>query len=168
MTATPGTLLHVKGGGALGRQYGLWHALEALGYRFVHPRYTKVPTEFTAASAEVLNRDFAPEVKKRRGLHLHTLHPIETLYDFWLPGDENLDGGKRAIDFVIKNRGNYVQWAALDDIVKSAPQRARVAAAHPGADRLRARARRAHRHRVAVVRSEQPAERVRSHRRYDG
>lgn len=119
-----GTLLHVKGGGALGRQYGLWHALEALGYRFVHPRYTKVPTEFTAASAEVLNRDFAPEVKKRRGLHLHTLHPIESLYDFWLPGDENLDGGKRAIDFVIKNRGNYVQWAALDDIQKSATQRA--------------------------------------------
>ena len=113
-----GTLLLVKGGGPLGRQYGLWHALEALGYRFPHPRYTKVPTDFTAAPGEALGKDFAPEVKKRRGLHLHTLHPIETLYDFWIPGPENLEGGKRAIDFLIKNRGNYIQWAALDDIVR--------------------------------------------------
>ena len=58
-------------------------------------------------------------MKQRRGLHLHTLHPIETLYDFWIPGPENLDGAKRAIDFLIKNRGNYVQWCALDDIVKT-------------------------------------------------
>lgn len=114
-----GTLLHVLGGGPLGRQYGLWHALETLGYRFPHPRYTKVPTDFTAARPEVLGRDYAPEVKKRRGLHLHTLHPIETLYDFWIPGPENLEGGKRAIDFLIKNRGNYLQWCALDDILKT-------------------------------------------------
>lgn len=114
-----GTLLQVYGGGALGRQYGLWHALEALGYRFPHPRYTRVPTEFTAAPASALGRDYAPEVKKRRGLHLHTLHPIEGLYDFWLPGPEALEGGKRTIDFVIKNRGNYLQWCALDDIVRT-------------------------------------------------
>jgi hypothetical protein len=114
-----GTLLHVLGGGPLGRQYGLWHALESLGYRFPHPRYTKVPTEFTAARAEVLGRDYAPDVKKRRGLHLHTLHPIESMYDFWIPGPENLEGAKRAIDFLVKNRGNYIQWAALDDIEKT-------------------------------------------------
>lgn len=115
-----GTLLHARGGGPLGRQYALWHALEALGYRFPHPRYTKVPTEFAAAPAGVLGKDFSPEVKKRRGLHLHTLHPIETLYDFWVPGEANLEGGKRAIDFLIKNRGNYLQWCALDDIQKDA------------------------------------------------
>ncbi len=114
-----GTLINAKGGGVLGKQYALWHALESFGYRFPHPRYTKVPTEFTPASAEVLGRTFEPEVKKRRGIHLHTLHPIETLYDFWLEGAENLEGGKRAIDFIVKNRGNYVQWCALDDIVKT-------------------------------------------------
>lgn len=114
-----GTLIQVRGGGALGRQYGLWHALEALGYRFPHPRYTKIPGDFTAAPASALGRDYAPEVKKRRGLHLHTLHPIEGLYDFWLPGPENLEGGKRTIDFVIKNRGNYIQWCALDDIMRT-------------------------------------------------
>ncbi len=114
-----GTVLHVKGGGALGRQYGLWHALEGLGYRFPHPRYTKLPTDFTAARGDLLNVDYAPDVKQRRGLHLHTLHPIETLYDFWVPSPENLEGAKRAIDFLIKNRGNYLQWCALDDIVKT-------------------------------------------------
>ncbi len=114
-----GTLLLVRGGGALGRQYGLWHALEALGYRFPHPRYTKVPTEFASAPSNALGVDYSPEIKQRRGLHLHTLHPIETLYDFWIPGPENLDGAKRAIDFLIKNRGNYIQWCALDDIVKT-------------------------------------------------
>lgn len=114
-----GTLLLVRGGGALGRQYGLWHALEALGYRFPHPRYTKVPAEFTSAPASALGVDFSPAIKQRRGLHLHTLHPIETLYDFWIPSAENLDGAKRTIDFLIKNRGNYLQWAALDDIVKT-------------------------------------------------
>ena len=114
-----GTLIQVRGGGALGRQYGLWHALEALGYRFPHPRYTKIPGDFMAAPASALGRDYAPEVKKRRGLHLHTLHPIEGLYDFWLPGPENLEGGKRTIDFVIKNRGNYIQWCALDDIMRT-------------------------------------------------
>lgn len=113
-----GTLLHVRGGGALGRQYGLWHALELFGYRFPHPRYTKVPAEFAAADPSVLNKEFVPEVQKRRGLHLHTLHPIEALYDFWIPSPENLEGGKRAIDFLIKNRGNYLQWCALDDIMK--------------------------------------------------
>ncbi len=114
-----GTLLQVRGGGPLGRQYGLWHALEALGYRFPHPRYTRRPGEFLAADPSVLNRDYAPEMKKRRGLHLHTLHPIESLYDFWIPSPENLEGGKRAIDFLIKNRGNYLQWCALDDIDKN-------------------------------------------------
>lgn len=111
-----GTVLHAKGGGVLGKQYALYAALEGLGYRFVHPRYTKIPAVFLSATE--LGRDFSPDVKKRRGLHLHTLHPIETLYDFWIPSEANLEGGKRAIDFLIKNRGNYLQWCALDDIVK--------------------------------------------------
>lgn len=114
-----GTRLLVRGGAPLGKQYGLWHALEALGYRFVHPWHTKVPQAFTAAGAEVLGKDFSPEVDQRRGLHLHTLHPTESLYDFWLPGEANLEGALRTVDFVVKNRGDYVQWCALDDIVKT-------------------------------------------------
>ncbi len=114
-----GVKLTVQGGGALGRQYGVWQAMEALGFRFTHPWYTHKPTQFTSAPADVLNRDFEPSVKKRRGLHLHTLHPTESLADFWVPGDANLEGAKRTVDFLIKNRGNYLQWCALDDIVKT-------------------------------------------------
>lgn len=115
-----GTLINAKGGGTLGRQYALWNALELLGYRFVHPRYTKTPAEYVAVDATLLGVDHTPDVDERRGLHLHTLHPIEALYDFWVPGEANLEGGKRAIDFVLKNRGNYIQWCALDDIEKDA------------------------------------------------
>lgn len=113
-----GTLLLVSGGEKLGVQYGLWHALELLGYRFLHPWQSVVPTTPRAAPAAELGVEHAPEMKKRRGLHLHTLHPIESLYDFWLPGEGNLEGALRTVDFLIKNRGNYIQWAALDDVQK--------------------------------------------------
>lgn len=114
-----GTRLLVTGGAPLGLQYGLAHALEAFGYRFLHPWKTKLPDQFLTPDASLLGHDFAPAMTKRRGLHLHTLHPIEALYDLWVPGAANLEGAKRTIDFVIKNRGNYVQWCALDDITNS-------------------------------------------------
>lgn len=126
-----GTRVTVRGGAPLGKQYGLWHALEALGYRFVHPWHTRVPEAFTAAPAAALGADFSPEVDLRRGLHLHTLHPTESLYDFWLPGEQNLEGALRTVDFVVKNRGNYLQWCALDDIMRpevAAPWRAHTRA----------------------------------------
>lgn len=113
-----GLRLTAKGGGALGKQYALWHSLEAFGFRFTHPWYTHKPATFTKAPADALGKDFSPSVKKRRGLHLHTLHPTESLADFWVPGEKNLEGAKRTIDFLVKNRGNYLQWCALDDIVK--------------------------------------------------
>lgn len=113
-----GTRLVVRGGAPLGKQYGLWHSLETLGYRFVHPWHTKMPEVFTSAPADALGQDFSPEVDLRRGLHLHTLHPTESLYDFWLPGEANLEGALRTVDFVVKNRGNYVQWCGLDDIMR--------------------------------------------------
>jgi hypothetical protein len=66
-----------------------------------------------------------------RGLHLHTLHPIESYFTFWASrpsngapdgGDDSgaptgLAGAKRVIDWTVKNRGNYVEWSALNDIV---------------------------------------------------
>lgn len=115
-----GTLLSVSGGAPLGVQYGLWHALELMGYRFLHPWRSLVPAAPGAAPAEALGVEHQPEVRKRRGLHLHTLHPIEAMYDFCVPGEANLEGAKRTIDFIIKNRGNSVQWAALDDVVDDA------------------------------------------------
>ena len=112
----------VRSGGALGAQYGLAVAMEALGYRFAHPRHTKRPAALPASFEGVPSGPQAPAVAKRRGLHLHTLHPLESLYDFWLPGPEHLQGALAVIDFVAKNRGNYLQWCALDDITDPGPK----------------------------------------------
>lgn len=111
-----GSKLTVHGGLPLGVQYGLAHALELFGYRFFHPWKGVVPATPKEAT-NVPTTEFAPEVDQRRGLHLHTLHPIEAYYDFWESGPANLEGARRTIDFTIKNRGNYVQWLALDDVL---------------------------------------------------
>ncbi len=113
-------VIHVRGGGLAGRQYGLAHALEVLGFRFFHPMKTQVPARVddkavAAALAEIDGLAFEPEMAVR-GLHLHTLHPIESLFAFWKPGAENLEDARAVIDWVVKNRANYVQWVALGDI----------------------------------------------------
>ncbi len=123
-----GQRLTVAGGAPLGLQYGLAHALETFGYRFTHPWHTFTPPELAAAPRGALGKEYAPETKKRRGLHLHTLHPIEALFDFWQPSDAHLESARRTLDFVIKNRGNFVQWAALDDITNDPAVRAAWAA----------------------------------------
>ena len=109
-----GRQLWVTGGGALGRQYGVWHALELLGYRFTHPYYTHLPETISPVATQ--GHDYAPQIEKRRGLHLHTLHPTEQYQDFWEPSEVHLDGARRTVDFLVKNRGNYLQWFALDNI----------------------------------------------------
>lgn len=104
----------VRAGGALGLQYGLADALERTGYRFLHPFATLRP-EVLVAPGRVERQDFAPE-QVRRGLHLHTLHPIEALPAVWEPGETNVTRAKAIFDWVVRNRGNHVQWVALDDI----------------------------------------------------
>ncbi len=107
----------IRAAGTLGVQYALAHILEAGGYRFFHPYKTLVPDALdpeleVPGTGEI----HAPEMHVR-ALHLHTLHPIESYFDFWEPGDENLDGALRTIDWVVKQRANYVQYTALDDIM---------------------------------------------------
>jgi len=98
-----------------GVQYGAADVAEAAGIRYFHPTQTHLPDEL------VLDRsgfgvDHTPQMA-RRGLHMHTLHPIEGTYDFWEPGSaEGEERAKRTIDWVVKNRGNHIQWVALDDI----------------------------------------------------
>lgn len=104
----------VRAGGRLGLQYGLADALERTGYRFLHPFATLRP-EVLVAPDRVEREEHAPE-QVRRGLHLHTLHPIEALPAVWEPGETNLTRAKAIFDWVVRNRGNHVQWVALDDI----------------------------------------------------
>ena len=109
----------VRGGGTLGVQYGLAHMLELLGFRFYHPWSTWTPgAPGLAPEAEAeLGVVHRPEMRVR-GLHLHTLHPIEAYRAVWDPAHpEALQEAERVFDWVVRNRGNYVQWVALDNII---------------------------------------------------
>ncbi len=98
----------------LGVQYGTSAALEAIGFRFRHPFDTVIPRD--PAVGDVDEEVHKPQIRVR-GFHLHTLHPIESYFAFWEPSAESTLDAHRIIDWLIKNRGNYVQWAALDDIL---------------------------------------------------
>ena len=113
----------VEGGGLLGKQYGLAHLLELYGYRFPHPFQARLPAvlprELDGDHPDLL-RVHSPE-QSLRGLHLHTLHPIEGLFGFWEPVPGGVEGDDLArveavVDWVVKNRGNHLQWVGLDDI----------------------------------------------------
>jgi hypothetical protein len=126
------TRLVLVAGAPLGVQYGIAHWLESLGYRFNHPFRTYVPPSLPSAPAgDLVGKRFAPE-QRRRGYHMHTLHPIEGLWDFWVPTPEHLEGARKTLNWVVRNRGNYIQWAALDDIMPEGPTRT-AWRAHTGA-----------------------------------
>jgi hypothetical protein len=109
----------VHAGDALGLQYGLTAVLEAAGYGFFHPSATHRP-EALPDDVGGLALDAGPVAPEtaRRGLHLHTLHPIEAYYDFWEPGEEQAERARRTLDWIVKSRGNFVQYPALDDVVR--------------------------------------------------
>lgn len=99
----------------LGIQYGLSAALENLGWRFRHPYNTFIPRgakDEGAADGSIHQPETAV-----RGFQFHTLHPIEAYYAFWEPSPGNTYDAHRIIDWVVKNRGNYLQWVALDNIM---------------------------------------------------
>ena len=113
-TAGEGYAVHA--GDVLGLQYGLAHFLESLGFRFFHPFNTFVPGRFADPAKTVpFGETFTPDMSQR-GFQLHTLHPIEALYAFWEPGGTHLEDARRIGDWIIKNRGNFVQWVALENI----------------------------------------------------
>ena len=107
----------VSGGGVLGRQYGLADVFEQLGYRFHHPLDTYRPESYARVDPDAMGVLHEPD-SARRGIHMHTLHPIEGLYDFWMPSEEDAAArAGRVVDWVVKNRGNHLQWVSLDDIM---------------------------------------------------
>lgn len=106
-------VLSVHAHDVLGAQYGVAQALEGLGFRFRHPWDPLVP--YGPELAQIDTSVHQPQVRVR-GIHLHTLHPIEGYFAFWDPSPANTSDAHRIIDWVIKNRGNYLQWVALDNI----------------------------------------------------
>lgn len=112
---------HAAGGDVLGAQYALADALEQRGYGFYHPQETVIPADLGATSWETYAWDGEPEVAEQsiRGLDPHTLHPIEFLQDAWVPSDDGLERAERVVDWLVKNRGNQLQWPGLEDILTS-------------------------------------------------
>jgi len=107
----------------LGAQYGVSAALENLGFRFRHPYDTYAPRQ-PADQGATLGVVHKPETRER-GMQLHTLHPIEGYFAFWEPSPGNTSDAHRIIDWLVKNRGNYLHWVALDDIMKDADHHAK-------------------------------------------
>lgn len=111
----------VRGDAPAGVQYGVADVLERMGLGFFSPYETSAAPDFPRALAggdPDLGRTIAPEIEVR-GLQLHTLHPIEALYDFWVPSPEGLARARLVIDWLVKNRGNFLTWVPLDDILSS-------------------------------------------------
>lgn len=105
----------VTGDSPLGLEYGLADVLEQQGYRFPHPFHTIRPAALSW-EPPLPEGPQEPEVALR-GLHLHTLHPIEAMFDLWLPTEVGRSDARRLFDWIVRNRGNQVQWPGLDDIV---------------------------------------------------
>lgn len=107
----------VHAGDVLGVHYGVAEVFELLGYRFRHPFATYVPARPRPDPAAVarLGQLHRPAMTER-GLHLHTLHPTEAEYAVWEPTDGGVKA-RRIFDWIVKNRGNFVQWVGLDDIL---------------------------------------------------
>jgi hypothetical protein len=110
----------VHGDGPLGVQYGLATLLEAAGFKFHSPLHPQAPATIGTIPDSILGAVHAPE-KKLRGVHLHTIHPIEAYNSHWADGP--LDDAKKIHHWIVANRGNYIQWVALNDIQKD-PTRA--------------------------------------------
>jgi hypothetical protein len=116
--------LEIKAQDLLGRAYGLTHAFEILGFRFYHPLSGIHPIngDQTSLNLNLLDQIptqlFEPHIILR-GLHLHTLHPIEGLYAFWLPGENQFQYARKIILWGIRQRINYLQYSSLNNILKS-------------------------------------------------
>ncbi len=124
LEATSATSWTVHAGGLLGAQYGVTHALENLGFRFRTPTQTYVPASpaFDPEASASLGVLYEPHVPGDRGLQLHTLHPIEAYFAVWEPTSDV--PARQIFDWIVKNRGNHVQWPALDDIMDAERQAA--------------------------------------------
>ena len=141
----------------LGAQYGVAEALENLGFRFRHPFDTYVPEvpDLRVTSSGLVHQ---PEVRVR-GLQLHTLHPIEGYFALWEPSPGSANDAHRIINWLIANRGNFLQWVALERHPRSGTSRG-VAGVHARADRLRARARHSRRAQLRAIRPVEPPARL--------
>ena len=117
--SSEGTGHRVQGGDVLGAQIGLARAFEAFGVRFFAPHSTYVPSAWDAAVA--FDGTLHEPETAERGIQLHSLHPVEGLYAFWMPSEDHLEDARRITDYYVKHGVNLLQWVGLEDILYDDP-----------------------------------------------
>lgn len=95
-----------------GIAFGIYGLLdEVLGFRFIHPKETIVPSEVNWPND--LNYNSSPRFMKH-GFHLHTQHPLELTEQLHNPDFPNAwQDVKEYIDWLARNRQNYWEWCLL-------------------------------------------------------
>ena len=119
-------------GAHLGTTYGLFSVLEKLGFSFLHPLDPTVPERLAFDPQSIDTRE-SPHLRIR-GIHLHTMHPLEltNLLNGWgktgpddAAGFTNMLAEWRSfLTWMLANKLNRVQWVLLAspqwaDFVKS-------------------------------------------------
>ncbi len=105
-----------------GLEFGIYEALQRVGFRFPNPFKPVVPQKLRLTN-------FKDVIEKprwaKRGLHLHTMHPIElthVLNGWGEGGPKDAAGFEKLVgewelfcEWMIANRQNQVQWVLLAD-----------------------------------------------------
>ncbi|MBZ0252010.1 MAG: hypothetical protein K8I02_01605, partial [Candidatus Methylomirabilis sp.] len=97
----------------LGDQYAAYALLDRLGFGFFHPLETYVPEGLQIPAA--LEETWAPGYVMR-GMHVHTMHPIEMNDTLLVPSAEHLEEARRYVDWLVANRQNFFQWVLQDTV----------------------------------------------------
>jgi len=108
-----GVLIYgIAGSDELGCQWGLYELLERMGFRFFHPESSYIPNADDLILPDSLDVTDQP-ILKRRGFHMHTMHPLPMI-DILLSGQEqNMPYARRFVDWLVRNKANYFQWELL-------------------------------------------------------
>lgn len=106
----------------IGNGFAAFALLEKLGFAFLQPLAPTVPRELAQPSAFTVSERPALEM---RGIHLHTMHPIELTHvlNGWGPGGPDDEAGFESLcgewslylDWLMANRQNTVEWVLLED-----------------------------------------------------
>jgi hypothetical protein len=107
--------------GNLGTAFGSYALLEELGFAFLHPLAPTVPARFEPPRTAIDIRE--SPAWRVRGVHLHTMHPLELtdLLEGFGPGGPDDEAGwkgrlpewDRFLEWMLANRQNRVEWVLL-------------------------------------------------------
>ncbi|KAJ3115313.1 hypothetical protein HK100_001400 [Physocladia obscura] len=109
--------------GNRGLAYGVYAALEELGFAFLHPLAPTTPPSASLKSLNVTVNE-SPYWSKFRGIHYHTQHPLELtpfLQGFGPGGFDDEYGWEAQVpefasfcEWLVANRQNAVEWPLLE------------------------------------------------------